>query len=358
MFVRNFSCALACALALAGVVAISAASSTQEDQRCRLMKIDTFVNISSVRTFDGSIYYQFRLIVTTDGPASATVYFNGTADNDSYDHYFRGGQEMFTRWLGNFPSGKGRKETVSIRSECKKNPKPVRARLYKPWEPRPLIRPWDIGCPSVLVIDSRGSGAPKGMISPPGQEFARELRLQPWAGFLSGVSIMSIANPYPAVGGLAEILKAKAKAPLNKYNRSVSKGEKWLRRELADMNQLCGGTKMYLVGYSQGAQVTGNVYQNGDFENIAGVLLFGDTLFNPNDSSAHNYGFTVLSGGLGKRQPFNDPKVQSYCHVGDPACFWSADNLKTNFFRMHNNYASLGEPKLAAEYFTALGGYG
>lgn len=206
-------------------------------------------------------------------------------------------------------------------------------------------------CPDYLVIDSRGSGAPAGQTSPPGAAFASEFRkLRP------GATVEIARNTYPAVGGLAGLLAAKSRIPLNIYNRSVTKGRKWLTNEIISRQQTCIKTKLYLVGLSQGAQVTGDIYQGNSFANVAGVVLFGDPRFNPHDTSAHSYGQTNLFGGLGKRRPFNDAKVQSYCHIGDPVCGWSKTSLLTNQLRMHKNYHELGEPRLAAKYFAKLEG--
>lgn len=217
--------------------------------------------------------------------------------------------------------------------------------------PRPSQAEPTISCPDYLIIDSRGSGEPAGEISLPGAAFASEFqRLR------QDATVEVVSNAYPAVGGLLSLLKAKSRIPGNTYNRSVTKGRKWLTGKITSLQKSCEKTKLYLVGYSQGAQLTGDVYQANSFANVVGVLLFGDTHFNPDDTSTHSYGQTNLFGSLGKRGPFNDPKVQSYCHVGDPVCGWSKTSLLTNFLRMHKNYHELGEPRLAAKYFAKLEG--
>ena len=139
------------------------------------------------------------------------------------------------------------------------------------------------------------------------------------------------------------------------------------QRELADRHRLtvpCG--PVLLTGYSQGAQVTADVYQNGSTRNVLGVVLFGDPYFNPKDPAVDRGDYSRhpgRDGWFGARIRFGtEPgvvsrgRVISYCHDGDPVCQgplppqdWPA------FLTYHNNYDRLNEPATAARFFAQLG---
>lgn len=121
------------------------------------------------------------------------------------------------------------------------------------------------------VIDSRGSGENNIVhghvipeISPPAASFASELRHEHPSS-----SVSLISNPYPAVGlwgSVREVINligaGLGVGPLGAYHASVVAGENWLRTEIQNQVNTCGGrTNLILIGYSQGAQVTGDVYQ-------------------------------------------------------------------------------------------------
>lgn len=66
-------------------------------------------------------------------------------------------------------------------------------------------------------------------------------------------------------------------------------GEHWLSDFIPRELRSCPAIKLTLVGYSQGAQATGDAYQRSvsrvEKRHIAAVLLFGDPYFNPRDRS-------------------------------------------------------------------------
>ncbi len=193
------------------------------------------------------------------------------------------------------------------------------------------------GCPDYMVIDSRGSGENKVVhehiipeVSPPGAYFASEFRHRhPSASF------SVISNPYPAVGlasnwreylnGAGAVLHF---AHVGAYHDSVVAGKKWLAHEIATVTASCGKTKILLVGYSQGAQVTGDVVQGlaANHHNapllahILGVVLFGDPYFDAGDSRVDRGGYQHHNGLLGERPHFTTGLVLSYCHKYDPIC--------------------------------------
>jgi hypothetical protein len=190
-------------------------------------------------------------------------------------------------------------------------------------------------CPTYTVIDSRGSGenivvhgklTPE--ISPPAAFFASELRHRHRSSSLSLIS-----NPYPAAGfgwsprKLLNLIGAGSEiAPVGAYHSSVVDGEKWLRTEVQSVTTACGRrTHLFLLGYSQGAQVTGDVYQRyltvAQKAEISAVVLFGDPYFNPSDKlSDRGAPYWPKPGILGKRPGFGDRRVWSYCHLHDIIC--------------------------------------
>ncbi len=228
-------------------------------------------------------------------------------------------------------------------------------------------------CPSYVVIDSRGSGENKAVhghivpeVSPPGAYFASEFRhLHPSATF------SVISNPYPAVGlagnwreylnGAGAVLHF---ARVGAYNDSVVAGKKWLADEIANVAVRCGETtKILLVGYSQGAQVTGDVVQALRtsprtlplLAHILGVALFGDPYFNASDSRVDRGGYQHLDGLLGRRPHFVGVRVLSYCHKYDPICQGPLDyvTLAEHRFGPHKNYPP--DAVEAGRYFSHFG---
>jgi hypothetical protein len=210
-----------------------------------------------------------------------------------------------------------------------------------------------------MVIDSRGSGENRVVsghttpeISPPAAHFASEFRHRHPTATLTLVS-----NPYPAVGltgswrAIANALGAILKfARVGAYHGSVVDGKKWLSREIATVAaSSCGSkTKLLLVGYSQGAQVTGDVVQelaaNGRtvplLSHVLGVALFGDPYFNARDARVDRGTHEHLDGLLGSRPRFVSGRVLSYCHKYDPICQGPLDyvTLAEHQFKPHDNY--------------------
>jgi hypothetical protein len=202
-------------------------------------------------------------------------------------------------------------------------------------------------CGRIKVIDSRGSGEPIGTLSPPGQAVVTALRrAYPYT------KISVVPNPYPAKGRFA-LVGAELRLP-TAYHRSVVAGKDWLRSDLASVASNCGdATKVVLVGYSQGAQVAADVYQEGTRAKVLATVLFGDPYFNSRDTAADRGSYRRgRNGGLGIRPLYSaDARghVLSFCHDRDPVCqepLAPADYRL--LFKHHNTYASLGEPEAAA----------
>ena len=154
---------------------------------------------------------------------------------------------------------------------------------------------------------------------------------------------------YPAVSvksltGLRAISRAGGA-----YHKSVVKGKDWLRRHIKRKIDNCRGkTLVVLTGYSQGAQVVGDVYQElerkGMAQHVFGMVLFGDPKFNPKPagrgSSQGKWRHTYRSGALGPRPVYGRYRlrVRSYCHKHDPVC---QDGGSVNLSD-HSNYAKTG----------------
>jgi virginiamycin B lyase len=201
-------------------------------------------------------------------------------------------------------------------------------------------------CAAYIVIDSRGSGERAGTTSPPGAAFSGDLQRR------HHTHVAVIDNPYPAVGlwgGVRQLLNligaGLGVGPLGAYHASVVDGEKWLRDNVASEVAACPHSRVYLTGYSQGAQVTGDVYQRSlsaaERKHLIGVLLFGDPYFNPKDTTVDRGGYQHSGHGvLGRRHSFHGAHgVVSYCHDHDPVCHRpSVPELLRYGLKQHENY--------------------
>ena len=221
------------------------------------------------------------------------------------------------------------------------------------------------------ILDSRGSGEVG--ISEPGEAFQKALKHE-----LGGFPVAVRTNQYPAVSivgtvnqikratlGLAptQLLSAIADSlngvganlpswlHVGRYHDSVKQGRRELRKLLKEVRSRCGqASHLILVGYSQGAQVSADVWQGlkqKDRASIAGVVLFGDpkylrTSFAAQQSRKHN-------GILHARNEFSSGKgkVLSYCHGRDMICqtYGTAGP--------HRTYGTAGDAKDAAKKIAA-----
>ena len=239
------------------------------------------------------------------------------------------------------------------------------------------------GCPHVEVLASRGSGDTLGEdqgLSAPGVAFTSRLSqlvdgVKPWA------------NPYNAVGVFSWNLRKLAPELINgvgaatqlsgrglgAYHDSVVGGTRALSAKVASTLNTCkGATEIVLVGYSQGAQVTADVYERDltalQRESISAVVLFGDPYFNGGDRAVDRGSFSGRRDGLlGRRPSFGNTGqtlVLSYCHSHDPICQGLLVRLGPTrtldpgalTFRQHINYTKFGEPEQAADLVAKLPG--
>jgi acetylxylan esterase len=153
-----------------------------------------------------------------------------------------------------------------------------------------------------------------------------------------------------AIGALAEEIQAGVKASVSKqavnypaqlfpYEPSVQAGDKAIRTELEEEVSKCPSTKVVLLGYSQGAQIVGDVLGGGGGnagdgpENapasktatakVIGVIQYGDPRHLPNKS--YDVGTDPGATGLFPRKSNQSidgfaSDIQSYCDTGDPFC--------------------------------------
>ncbi len=216
-----------------------------------------------------------------------------------------------------------------------------------------------VACATYLVIDSRGSGEPGGKFSKPGGAFYHSLvkelgRLgQPgpvWRNYNSYPAAAALGNFNPlsvgkTLNGLGAFLH---RGDIGAYRASVRKGQAILKSLIqGQAASACSSTKIVLVGYSQGAQVTANVLQglSKDLrQQIAAVVLFADPRFNGSDVRvSRGIRKTRFNGVLGKRKPFQSggPLVLSYCKgdaPADPVCHYTSFRALVAHHSQHGSY--------------------
>lgn len=221
-------------------------------------------------------------------------------------------------------------------------------------------------CPRVVVIGVRGSGQADGY-GPQVWDTVKEIL--PNGGDPS--TDKKWLNNFAARGGFFNLSGAfvKLSGPgLGAYHDSVNDGKAELRRRISTWTQACDSrfTKIVLVGYSQGAQIVADVYQENwkrDSANtiawIYGMVLFGDPYFNRN-SVGTIAPWSILDGGvykgsLGERPAFpvsQANRIVSYCHRGDPVCRGSRGLRPIGLKRYHTNYHTAGDAADAGRWLS------
>ncbi|OAR00870.1 hypothetical protein LLEC1_02739 [Akanthomyces lecanii] len=121
------------------------------------------------------------------------------------------------------------------------------------------------------------------------------------------------------------------------YGPSVQQGTAAVKSQLTDYVKRCPDSKIVLLGYSQGAQITGDALCGGDAagttaptppidaaisSHVTAVVWYGDPRHNV--SASYNQG-SATTDGLYVRpasqscDAFSD-RIASYCDFGDPYC--------------------------------------
>jgi hypothetical protein len=152
------------------------------------------------------------------------------------------------------------------------------------------------------------------------------------------------------------------------YRRSVNAGINNLSSFLAAFHTRCSSKPIVLVGFSQGAQVAGNVYQSiatAVRKKIVALALFGDPRFNPDqteadfatyDPSLKGVWATPPPGANGTVRTFASGEVSSvhnYCVQYDPVCNWSLANgvnCAPGLYCAHLHYVDMGYASDAATW--------
>lgn len=182
-------------------------------------------------------------------------------------------------------------------------------------------------------------------ITPALKDILASLSLNPFQA-LSQIRV--IQKALNGLGALARIPKIGA------YHDSVVVGENNLRQLINQEVSACSshGTKLILVGYSQGAQVTGDVFQSLNARQrtyVAGIVLFGDPRYNhlsfAGTAKRDNNGILPVRGEFPAGSP---SKLLSFCHAQDPIC-QGLGQYALHLAGAHKTYDQLGEPKKAAD---------
>jgi hypothetical protein len=221
----------------------------------------------------------------------------------------------------------------------------------------PVTASADADCPDILVLGSRGSGE-----SAEGNEGVGATVVPFWHEFEQRVpadlSVELWHNPYRAtavagpIAGLTGLLAWLSRGELGRYRLSVGDGRKKLTAELTTRAQ-CGNTRFVLTGYSQGAQVSADVYATlppAVADRVIGMVLFGDPKFNSKSQSAEGNFEVGRNSLLGTRGEFRRPgQVLSYCHFLDPICQGFFDTNRNGRplvhyeQEAHGNYMTVGD---------------
>jgi hypothetical protein len=137
---------------------------------------------------------------------------------------------------------------------------------------------------------------------------------------------------YPAIPVEVHLIPAAAKRYAAAYVKSVEAGVASLEDALNAYWKGCPTHYVILGGYSQGAEVVRNVFADLKPQQkslVASVVLFGDPLFNPKDSSINKGNYTPGFEGIDlalygdkarKIQRAWSQRFQDYCTYADPIC--------------------------------------
>jgi len=156
-------------------------------------------------------------------------------------------------------------------------------------------------------------------------------------------------------------------AALTPYEPSVVKGDEAIKKELTEQVEKCPNQKIVLLGYSQGAQIVGDVLGGGGgnksydgagdgkatppaaasvTSHVVGVIQYGDPRRIPNQS--FDVGSDPGAQGIFPRLSTQlltsfASEIQSYCDTGDPFC------AKGNNLSAHLDYVEKYD-KTAAKF--------
>ena len=345
--------AVAIAVGLLGMLAACSQKTAAKDlsrfsRSCRPPVIQQFKAVDAKPQPNGTWLVFFDYSYTVDSDGSYTESVSGFAANWQQSWNANGihtSKGVFESQPVQKVAQNVRTESLTLATSCGNTAAVTNVSLDA------LTAPPPPGCANFLVIDSRGSGEKNYQPSPPGAAF-----LAAFGKDNPGKVVWGMDNPYPASGTIPDMVGAIVKISfLGAYHDSVVIGKEWLQAEIAHVAKSCPATKMVLVGYSQGAQVTADVYQAGVSLNVFGVVLFGDPYFNGEDLATDTAGYEEgRNGALGKRPIFGKQtygQVLSFCHEHDPVCqgkhFYRKYKLE-----VHKNYDNASDIRYAAWFFS------
>lgn len=179
-------------------------------------------------------------------------------------------------------------------------------------------------CAPVHFIGLRGSGETKDtmgkVVTETFTKFQSRMKTK-------GKVVSSEAIKYPA----QQVWPPK-KSDYTKLTPSVNQGVKLLAQSLLIHVKACPNQKLIISGYSQGSWVanwTLNQLSSSLRQKITGVLLYGDPLFDPNDTHAAGSFDKKLHGIFGASKLPTSPAARTFCSKGDLFCNSSVANTNS-----------------------------
>ncbi len=180
-------------------------------------------------------------------------------------------------------------------------------------------------CPSYEVIGARGSGQTEKdremRMGPEVHDFFVSLRALVGRDVVNGYGVHYPAVDVKSLSGVGAALHIGF---LGKYTGSVRDGQRDTEARMRWRHRNCRDTRFILTGYSQGAQVVGDVAQRSTMRSlVAAVALFGDPYFNADSWSARGGNDPSAYGAFGPRPEWDESlrgRVFSYCHWHDIIC--------------------------------------
>jgi hypothetical protein len=180
-------------------------------------------------------------------------------------------------------------------------------------------------CRQVKLVGVRGSGDTSSSLGVIATALSGRLAAKANS---AGVGYAAYGIPYTAVG-IAWYKLTNIQVP--QYRLSVRDGRKKLYAFLHAQAQSCPHEKLAVVGYSQGAQVVGDIFSKGlgrltssELAHVVAVLLVADPRFNSKEPYDHGSFRTGRNGLLGARSPGDLTSVSSrlgaWCRKDDLVC--------------------------------------
>jgi len=155
----------------------------------------------------------------------------------------------------------------------------------------------------------------------------------------------------------------------DRYNRSVGTGINSLLAHVEGFLNTCHSSDLVLAGYSQGAQVVADTYQQhmsaAEQARVIGIVLFGDPRFKggqgaPIDVGSYDHSLNGIVAQTYHRRDWaaaDASKVRSYCAEHDPVCNFSslgsAVSCGIHNDCAHYHYMDLDVPGTSTSYTTA-----